>query len=200
MTTETRTDRTGAAGTADPPGQAPGGPDPDGAADAFDSHATVAATVNGVQVTRRIPVRLTLVEFLRDELNLTGTKVSCALEVCGACTVLVDGRPVSACACLATDIDGHAVQTVEGLANADGLHPLQRSFVECFALQCGFCTPGFLMMGKALLDRNPAPSRAEIVEHIDGNLCRCTGYEPIVTAIDRAAKQLAGEDPGPVHG
>jgi aerobic-type carbon monoxide dehydrogenase small subunit (CoxS/CutS family) len=152
----------------------------------------ITAQVNGVEVSRSVTPRLTLVELLRDDLGLTGTKVSCELQVCGVCTVLVDGRPVSACTFLAVDIDGASVETVEGLATDGELHPLQQAFVEELALQCGFCTPGFLMMSKALLDSSPAPTRHEIVEHLDGNICRCTGYEPIVRAVECAARRLRG--------
>jgi aerobic-type carbon monoxide dehydrogenase small subunit (CoxS/CutS family) len=152
----------------------------------------ITAQVNGVEVSRSVTPRLTLVELLRDDLGLTGTKVSCELQVCGVCTVLVDGRPVSACTFLAVDIDGASVETVEGLATDGELHPLQQAFVEQLALQCGFCTPGFLMMSKALLDSSPAPTRHEIVEHLDGNICRCTGYEPIVRAVECAARRLRG--------
>jgi aerobic-type carbon monoxide dehydrogenase small subunit (CoxS/CutS family) len=150
----------------------------------------ISAQVNGVEVNRSVTPRLTLVELLRDDLGLTGTKVSCELQVCGVCTVLVDGRPVSACTFLAVDIDGTSVETVEGLAPDGGLHPLQQAFVDELALQCGFCTPGFLMMSKALLDSSPAPTRPEIVEHLDGNICRCTGYEPIVRAVECAARRM----------
>jgi aerobic-type carbon monoxide dehydrogenase small subunit (CoxS/CutS family) len=130
------------------------------------------------------------VEFLRDSLGLTGTKVSCELQVCGVCTVLVDGRPVSSCTYLAADVDGAEVQTVEGLSDGETLHPLQQSFVEKFALQCGFCTPGFLMMAKALLDTTPEPTEDEIVEHLDGNICRCTGYAPIIEAVRCASLRM----------
>jgi aerobic-type carbon monoxide dehydrogenase small subunit (CoxS/CutS family) len=152
----------------------------------------ITAQVNGVEVSRSVTPRLTLVELLRDGLGLTGTKVSCDLQVCGVCTVLVDGRPVSACTFLAVDIDGTSVETVEGLSTDGELHPLQQAFVENLALQCGFCTPGFLMMSKALLDSSPAPTRHEIVEHLDGNICRCTGYEPIVRAVECAARRMRG--------
>jgi aerobic-type carbon monoxide dehydrogenase small subunit (CoxS/CutS family) len=153
----------------------------------------ITAQVNGVEVSRSVTPRLTLVELLRDDLGLTGTKVSCELQVCGVCTVLVDGRPVSACTFLAVDVDGASVETVEGLATDGELHPLQQAFVDELALQCGFCTPGFLMMSKALLDSTPAPTRHEIVEHLDGNICRCTGYEPIVRAVECAARRLRGD-------
>jgi aerobic-type carbon monoxide dehydrogenase small subunit (CoxS/CutS family) len=151
---------------------------------------TVTTRVNGVEVTRALAPRLTLVEFLRGSLGLTGTKVSCELQVCGVCTVLVDGRPISACTYLAADVDGADVQTVEGLSEGETLHPLQQAFVEEFALQCGFCTPGFLMMAKGLLDVTPEPTDAEIAEHLDGNICRCTGYDPIVKAVRCASRRM----------
>jgi aerobic-type carbon monoxide dehydrogenase small subunit (CoxS/CutS family) len=154
------------------------------------SVSTITARVNGVQVSRSVPSRTTLVDFVRDDLDLKGTKVSCELQVCGVCTVLVDGRPVSSCTYLAADVDGCEVTTVEGLATGGDLHPLQSSFVDNFALQCGFCTSGFLMMAKDLLDRNPDPTEEDVKEHLDGNICRCTGYEPIVHAVLDAAQRM----------
>jgi aerobic-type carbon monoxide dehydrogenase small subunit (CoxS/CutS family) len=157
----------------------------------------VRARVNQVDVDRTVRARTTLAELLRDELGLTGTKLSCGMQVCGVCTVLVDGRPTSACTALAADADGAHVRTVEGLAQPDGtLGVLQEAFVECLALQCGYCTPGFLMMATALLERNPDPSREEVVEHLDGNLCRCTGYEPIIRAVLLAARRLQEQGRG----
>jgi len=150
----------------------------------------LSTAVNGVAVERAVPARLTLAEFLREQIGLTGTKVSCEMEVCGACTVLVDGKPISSCTFLAADADGCAVQTVEGLAAGEVLHPLQEAFVDHMALQCGFCTPGFLMMAKALLDHNPHPTADEVREHLDGNFCRCTGYAPILDAVLDAAGRL----------
>ena len=149
--------------------------------------------VNGVQVSRNVPARTTLAQFLREDLGLTGTKVSCELQVCGVCSVLVDGAPVSSCTYLAVDVDGRTVETVEGLAQSDVLHPLQRAFVDNFALQCGFCTPGFLMMAKSLLERNPDPSEDDVRDYLDGNICRCTGYRPIVEAVLDAAREMRGE-------
>lgn len=152
----------------------------------------VNARVNGRPVDRTVENRRTLGHFLREDMGLTGTKLSCDLQVCGVCTVLVAGQPVSACTYLAADVDGADVTTVEGLADADGLHPLQQAFVDHFALQCGFCTPGFLMMAKALLDANPEPTRDEVAHHLEGNICRCTGYEPIVEAVLDAAARMRG--------
>ncbi|MEK7340592.1 MAG: (2Fe-2S)-binding protein, partial [Candidatus Binatota bacterium] len=128
----------------------------------------------------------------RDHLNLTGTKVSCDVQVCGACTVLVDGLPVSSCTFLAYEARDKNVLTIEGLSRPDGtLHPIQQAFIDEFAFQCGFCTPGMILSVKALLDENPKPSREEIIHHMDGNICRCTGYVPIVAAIQRAADVMA---------
>ena len=137
----------------------------------------------------------TLAEVLRNTLNLNGTKVSCEVQVCGACTVLVDGMPVSACTYLAYEVRGKNVTTIEGLQKSDGtLHPLQQAFIDEFAFQCGYCTPGMIMSAKALLDENPKPTRDEIIHHMDGNICRCTGYVPIVAAIQRAAEVMAEEN------
>ena len=152
----------------------------------------VTTSVNDKAVSLDVEPRWTLAELLRDELRLTGTKVSCEMQVCGACTVLVDGSPVSSCTYLAADADGHDVTTIEGLGGPTDLHVIQQAFDEGYAFQCGFCTPGFIMMTKALLDANPSPSREEIIEHLDGNICRCTGYAPIVVAVERAAEALAG--------
>lgn len=157
---------------------------------------TVRTTVNGKAMTLELASRLTLAEVLRDELGLTGTKVSCGMQVCGACTVLVDGAPVSSCTYLGAAVDGREVLTVEGLADGARLHPIQQAFLDEFALQCGFCTPGFVMMAKALLDEEPHPDEATVVAHLDGNICRCTGYRPIVDAVLRAAERMAGNSDG----
>jgi CO/xanthine dehydrogenase Mo-binding subunit/aerobic-type carbon monoxide dehydrogenase small subunit (CoxS/CutS family) len=153
----------------------------------------IVATINGRKVEEQVPNRLTLAEFLREKHGLRGTKVSCETQVCGACTALVDGRPVSACSTLAVDADGAEVCTIEGLAGeGDGLDPIQQAFVDCTALQCGYCTPGFIMATKALLADNPHPSREEIEHALEGNLCRCTGYLPIIEAVEQAAQRMAG--------
>jgi carbon-monoxide dehydrogenase small subunit len=145
--------------------------------------------LNGRQQAVRAEPRETIADVLREHLGLTGLKVSCDAQVCGACTVLVDGLAVSGCTYLAADADGRAVSTVEGLAADDGrLTPLQQAFIDEAAFQCGFCTPGMLMAATALLTENPDPTRDEVVAAIDGNLCRCTGYVPIVDAILRAAE------------
>lgn len=156
------------------------------------STSEIATTVNGAAYRGSVANRTTLAAYLRDELGLKGTKVSCELQVCGVCSVLVDGQPVSSCTYLAADIDGRTVETVEGLATGERMHELQRAFVRNFALQCGFCTPGFLMMSKALLERNPDPTEDEIREYLDGNICRCTGYQPIIAAVLEAAAELRG--------
>jgi aerobic-type carbon monoxide dehydrogenase small subunit (CoxS/CutS family) len=158
--------------------------------------STVAMRVNGRRVEQTVPNRRTLAQFLRDDVGLTGTKVSCDLQVCGVCTVLVDGAPISACTYLAADVDAGEVTTVEGLADGDVLHPLQQAFVDHFALQCGFCTPGFLLMAKALLDENPEPTREQVAHHLEGNICRCTGYEPIIEAVLDAAARMSGRRDG----
>lgn len=152
----------------------------------------IAPEVNGQEVVVRVPVRMTLAEMLRDRLGLSGAKLSCEMQVCGVCTVLVEGQPVSSCTFLAVDADRRRVLTVEGLADGERLHPIQQAFVDRFALQCGFCTPGFVMMTKHLLECSPDPGRDEIVEHFDGNLCRCTGYAPIIEAVQDAAGLLRG--------
>ena len=156
------------------------------------SEVVVRTTVNGRAVEAAVPTRLLLVELLRDRLGLTGTKLSCGMQVCGACTVLVDGRPVSACGYLACDVDGAQVTTIEGLAVNGRLTPVQQAFVDCSALQCGFCTPGFVMMATALLRKHPRPSEEQVSHYLEGNLCRCTGYEPIVEAVLQAAETQSG--------
>ena len=148
----------------------------------------LAFAVNGRPATVRVEPRETIADVLREHLGLTGLKVSCDAQVCGACTVLVDGLAVSGCTYLAVDAAGRSIATVEGLATDGRLSPLQQAFIDEAAFQCGFCTPGMLMAATALLAENPDPTRDEVVAAIDGNLCRCTGYVPIVEAILRAAK------------
>ena len=148
----------------------------------------IAFTVNGKLTSIEMEPRETLAEVLRARCRLTGVKLSCEAQVCGACTALVDGLPVSACTYLAYEARDRRVVTIEGLADESGqLHPLQQAFLDHFAFQCGFCTPGMILAAKALLDENPAPTREEIIAHMDGNLCRCTGYLAIVKAIQQAA-------------
>ncbi len=165
-------------------------PEGEGPAPAATS-VVIAFRLNGRRVETLAPVRLTAAELLRDQLGLTGTKVSCGIQVCGACTVLVDGAPASSCCLLAVDLDGTEVVTVEGLAQGRELHPVQEAFAAANALQCGYCTPGFVMMTVALLAADPRPDRAAVREWLDGNLCRCTGYAPIETAVILAAERTA---------
>jgi carbon-monoxide dehydrogenase small subunit len=139
-----------------------------------------------------VPARRLLSDALRHDIGLTGTHVGCEHGVCGCCTVLVDGQPVRSCLMFAVSARGHEITTVEGLAGAGGeLNPVQRAFQECHGLQCGFCTPGFLMTVTALLAENPSPTEDEVVEGISGNLCRCTGYQNIVASVHRAAALMA---------
>ena len=151
----------------------------------------IRMTINGREYRGQVEPRKLLVDFIRDDLGLTGTHVGCEHGVCGACTVLVDNEPVRACLMLAVQANGAQLATVEGLApNATELHPIQQSFWELHGLQCGFCTPGILLTAEALLKENPDPSEEEIRDWISGNLCRCTGYQNIVAAIQDAAKKL----------
>jgi aerobic-type carbon monoxide dehydrogenase small subunit (CoxS/CutS family) len=151
----------------------------------------IGFTLNGKNANLEIEPRETLAEVLRGRCRLTGVKVSCESQVCGSCTVLVDDLPVSACTFLAYEARGKRVTTIEGLADESGhLHPLQQAFLHQFAFQCGFCTPGMILAAKALLDENPDVSDAEIVARMNGNLCRCTGYLPILKAIRQAATEL----------
>ena len=152
---------------------------------------TVRVVVNGTAYEHQVEPRRMLGDFLRHDLNLTGTHYGCEHGVCGACTVLLDGRTARACLTLAAQVDRHVVTTVEGLAQADGtLNELQQAFTECHALQCGFCTPGMLMTLTELLNETDSPDEAEIREAITGNLCRCTGYQPIVAAALLAARRI----------
>ena len=147
-------------------------------------------TVNGQPVSLEIEPRAILLDVLRDDLGLTGAKRSCDTQVCGACTVLLDGAPVSACCTLAYETGGREVETIEGLASPHGLHPIQQAFVDWVAIQCGFCTPGFVLTTKALLAETPRPARSEIEDFLGGNLCRCTGYWNILDAVVDAAGRL----------
>lgn len=147
--------------------------------------------VNGEPyVLENVPVNRSLLQVLREDLGLTGTKEGCGEGDCGACTVLLDGLAVNSCLVLAAEVDGREVTTVEGLARGGKLHPLQQAFVDEGAVQCGFCTPGMLMSAKALLDANPRPTETEIRTALAGNLCRCTGYVRIVSAVQKAAEQM----------
>ena len=155
----------------------------------------VTLNLNGESTELLCEPRQTLLEVLRDELDLTGTKEGCATGDCGACSVLLDGRVVCACLVLAVEPEGRSVTTVEGLADGEKLHPLQKAFLEHAALQCGICTPGFLVAAKALLERNPDPSEHEVRYELAGNLCRCTGYDKIVRAVLAAAEEMRGAAP-----
>jgi carbon-monoxide dehydrogenase small subunit len=151
---------------------------------------TITLTVNGEQRSAEAEARTLLVHLIREQLNLTGTHIGCDTSSCGACTVIVNGRAVKSCTMFAVQADGATVETIEGVAGAGGLHPLQEGFWEKHGLQCGFCTPGMIMSAKALLEKNPSPSEEEIRFGISGNLCRCTGYVKIVEAIQYAAEKL----------
>ena len=153
---------------------------------------TISVTVNGKEYSKDVEPRLLLSDFLRHELGLTGTHVGCEHGVCGACTILFDGQPMRSCLLFAVQANGHEVGTVEGLAiSRDELHPIQQGFWEAHGLQCGFCTPGILMTLVPFLEQNPQPTEAEIREAISGNLCRCTGYQHIVAAVQVAAGLMA---------
>lgn len=151
---------------------------------------TLNIEVNGRNREVQVESHELLLDVLRERLNLTGAKRSCDVQVCGACTVLVDGRAVSSCTYLAVDADGKKILTIEGLASDDELHPLQEAFIEYAGFQCGFCTSGMIMTAKALLDDNPSPSRSEVKAYLGGNICRCTGYRTIVESILAAAERM----------
>ncbi len=152
----------------------------------------IEVVVNGTAYRQTVPVRKLLADFLREDLNLTGTHVGCEQGVCGACTVHLDGEGVRSCLMLAVQASGHAITTIEGMAAADGtLHPVQQAFWDHHGLQCGFCTPGMVLSAAELLARIPSPTEEEIREHMSGNVCRCTGYQFIVEAIQGAAKAMA---------
>ncbi len=157
---------------------------------------SISLTVNGAKVERTVEPRLLLSDFLRHELGLTGTHVGCEHGVCGACTVLLDGEAVRSCLIFAAQADGHGIETVEGLSTGGDLHPLQAAFHATHALQCGFCTPGFLMTLVPFLREHPDPDEHEIREALSGNLCRCTGYKNIVDAVALAARKRGGQGAG----
>jgi carbon-monoxide dehydrogenase small subunit len=158
----------------------------------MDKSVDITMKVNGQQVTRRIPARTNLVDFVRYELELTGSHVGCEHGVCGACTIRVDGNIVRGCLMLAAQAEGTEVETIEGLSDAGEITDLQKAFHERNAVQCGFCTPGMLLTAQELLQQNASPSREEIREFISGNYCRCTGYQAIVDAIERVAEERRG--------
>ena len=158
---------------------------------------TITVTINGAKHTREVPVRITLADFIRYDVGLTGTHLGCEHGVCGACTILLDGRSARSCLMLAVQADGHDILTVEGIApSPDKLHPLQEAFRDNHGLQCGFCTPGMLMTSRALLDENPDPTDHEIRTAISGAICRCTGYKNIVSAVRWAAEYEAATKQG----
>jgi carbon-monoxide dehydrogenase small subunit len=157
------------------------------------THAHLRMTVNGEPLEASFAPYKTLLEVLREDLGLTGTKHGCELGECGACAVLVDGEPQLSCLVLALECEGRAIETVEGMARGAELHPLQAAFADLGAAQCGYCTPGILLTAKALLAHEPQPSRERIKEAISGNLCRCTGYQQIVEAIEEGARRMSDE-------
>ena len=150
----------------------------------------IQATINGTEVRASVPARQSLVDFLRYGLELTGSHVGCEHGVCGACTVIVDGAPVRSCLMFGVQADGRNIRTVEGLADGDRLHPMQQAFMENHALQCGFCTPGFLMLAVGVLEREPDISDQELLDVLSSNLCRCTGYVNIVKAVRSVAAEM----------
>jgi carbon-monoxide dehydrogenase small subunit len=153
--------------------------------------STIQLSVNGNRVSRDVENRTLLVDLLRDGLGLTGTHVGCDTSQCGCCVVLLDGQPVKSCTTLAVQADATSVRTIEGMAGASGLHPIQQAFTDCHGLQCGFCTPGMVMATAGLLAVNPAPSDDEIAHALEGNLCRCTGYVNIAEAVHQATAAMA---------
>jgi carbon-monoxide dehydrogenase small subunit len=156
-------------------------------------------TINGERREVLAPVHHTLLEVLREELGLPGTKHGCELGECGTCTVLVDGKAVLSCVTLPAQCEGRAITTIEGMAQGNVLHPLQQTFAELGAAQCGYCTPGFLLVAKALLETNPMPTRGEIAEALGGNLCRCTGYLKIFEAVELAAERMREAQSAETH-
>ena len=156
------------------------------------SKLPVSFTLNGTEANEFVEASTTLLDLLRDKFALTATKAGCNQGTCGACTVLIDDAPVLSCLVLAGRCGGKSVATLEGISASGALHPLQRAFMDGFAAQCGFCTSGMILAAKALLDRNPDPDRAEVIDAISGNICRCTGYEPIIDAILAAAGEMRG--------
>ena len=153
---------------------------------------TINLNVNGVSHSDEVEPRMLLVHYLRDVLELTGTHVGCETSLCGACTVMLDGQAVKSCTMFAVQADGSSVTTIEGFAKNGELHPVQEGFWERHGLQCGYCTPGMIVTAAQLLDRNASPSREEICHGLEGNLCRCTGYQHIIEAVEYAAKKVAG--------
>lgn len=159
----------------------------------IETDVPIRFTLNGETVHVEVAAAETALQVLRTRLKLKGTKEGCGIGECGACTIVVDGKSVNACLMLAAQLHGREVKTVEGLAGASGLHPLQQAFADHHAVQCGFCTPGLLMSGVSILEENKHPTREDIIDGISGNLCRCTGYQQIVDSIQDAAQRLSGE-------
>ncbi len=151
---------------------------------------SVRFRLNGQECQAEVKTDELLIDFIRNRFGLTGTKRSCDIEICGACTVHLNGKAVSACALFAFEVDGKDLLTIEGLAQGSQLHPLQEAFIECGGFQCGFCTPGMILLAKALLDENPSPTVEQIKEYMDANICRCTGYQMIVESVLRAAEKM----------
>jgi aerobic-type carbon monoxide dehydrogenase small subunit (CoxS/CutS family) len=151
----------------------------------------VNVTINGKAEQRDVEPQVTLLEFVRDHVGLKGTKEYCHSGICGACTILVDGKAISGCSTLAVQADGHDLTTIEGLGTPDDLHPIQQAFVDNFGLQCGYCTPGMVLLTKSLLDENPAPTREEIIRYMGSNICRCTGYAGILASVEAVVAQRA---------
>jgi carbon-monoxide dehydrogenase small subunit len=160
---------------------------------------SIAVTVNGVRREDAVEPRLLLVHYLREVAGLTGTHVGCDTSQCGACTVLVDGRAVKSCSVFAVQADGRSISTIEGLASGARLHPVQQAFWDEHGLQCGYCTPGFIMAAVHLLEQNPSPSDDDIRRGLEGNICRCTGYENILKAVRAAAETMAAAQPAPAE-
>jgi carbon-monoxide dehydrogenase small subunit len=155
---------------------------------------TISLKVNGADRSVEIEARTTLLDMVREQFGLTGAKLGCDIQVCGACTLLVDGKPVSACSMLAVDVDGAAIETIEGLSTKGALHPLQEAFMEFGALQCGYCTSGFILTAKALLDECPRPSEQQIRDYLGGNFCRCGCYQEIVEAVRNSASGVSSKE------
>jgi carbon-monoxide dehydrogenase small subunit len=153
---------------------------------------TIKTTINGEPISASAEASTSLLEFLRDTLNFKGTKLCCNTGECGACTVIFNGKPINSCVTMAADANGAEITTIEGLANGDALHPVQQAFIDTGAVQCGYCTPGYIISVKALLDRTKSPTAEDIEEAVSGNICRCTGYAKIVDAIQLAADKISG--------
>ena len=160
----------------------------------------IRVVVNGDIHEDEVEARMLLVHYLREHLDLTGTHIGCETSICGACTVHLDGQPIKSCTLFAVQADGHEIKTIEGMGSADALHPVQIGFWEEHGLQCGYCTPGMIMSASALLEENPNPTDEEIRFALEGNICRCTGYQQIVDAIQHAAALLRGESPAGAGG